>query len=197
MNVLQTVIGQQAVERLGWTLLHFLWQGFFIALLYVTIRRCVLRTSSPHAKYFLACAALAAMMAAPLATWELLRPPDVSPEASYRIRNTPLVDGNPDLARVTLPASARAVVSSVQDPQFLGWVVCIWLTGAIIFWARLIRAWIAATRMKSTMVRQATPEWQKMLTALATRIGYHARCGCSSPRRRKRRRSWAGCVPSY
>ena len=47
------------------------------------------RTSSPNARYLLACAALAAMMAAPLVTWGLMRPSDASPDAAYRIRSTP------------------------------------------------------------------------------------------------------------
>ena len=81
---------QPWVERLGWTLIHFLWQGLAIAVLYVDARGGVMaRWSSPHARYLLACAALAAMMAAPLVTWELMRPSDASPDAAYRIRSNP------------------------------------------------------------------------------------------------------------
>ena len=54
--------------------------------------------SSPHARYLLACAALAAMMAAPLVTWGLMRPSDASPEAAYRIRSTPPVASSTGIA---------------------------------------------------------------------------------------------------
>ena len=79
MNALQILSSQPWVERLGWTLIHFLWQGLVIAILYAAARRSVARTSTPNARYLLACAALAAMMAAPLATWVLMGPSDASP----------------------------------------------------------------------------------------------------------------------
>src|SRR6266542_6801798 len=89
MNAMQILVSQPWVERLGTTLLHFLWQGLLIAIVYAAARRSVARTSSPQTRYLLACGALAAMMAAPLVTWDLMRPSDASPEAIYRIRSTP------------------------------------------------------------------------------------------------------------
>src|SRR5689334_11379550 len=84
MNALQVLYSQPWMDRLGWTLIHFLWQGFSIAVLYAAARRGVARTSSANARYLLACAALAAMMAAPLVTWELMPPSDARPAAAYR-----------------------------------------------------------------------------------------------------------------
>ena len=63
------------IELLGATLLHFLWQGVLIAAVYAAARRYA---SRPEVRYLLACAALAAMAASPVATWVALRP--VSPE---------------------------------------------------------------------------------------------------------------------
>src|SRR6266436_3424619 len=125
MNAMQILSSQPWVERLGWTLVHFLWQGLSIAVLYAAARRGVARTSSPHARYLLACAALVAMMAAPLVTWGLMRPSDANPPAAYRIRSTPPAASTTGIATptITLPASVRATVSSVQPAQFLLWVV--------------------------------------------------------------------------
>ena len=66
MNAVQMLSSQPWVERLGWTLVHFLWQGLSIAVLYAAARRGMARRASPNARYLLACAALAAMLAAPL-----------------------------------------------------------------------------------------------------------------------------------
>src|SRR2546426_589144 len=82
----QMLSSQPWVDRLGWPLVHFVWQGLSIAVLYAAARRGVARTSSPNAQYLLACAALAAMMAAPLVTWGLMGPADASLDAAYRIR---------------------------------------------------------------------------------------------------------------
>ena len=49
MSAMQILSSQPWVERLGWTLVHFLWQGLSIAVLYAAARRGVARTSSPNA----------------------------------------------------------------------------------------------------------------------------------------------------
>src|SRR5262245_22282275 len=56
------------VEILGWTLVHFLWQGAAIALVLAAALRG-LRRSTPQARYLVACAALAAMAVCPAATF--------------------------------------------------------------------------------------------------------------------------------
>ena len=172
MSALQILSSEAWVERLGWTLIHFLWQGLSIALLYAAARRGLARASSPNARYLLACAALAAMMAAPLVTWGLMRPPDATPYAAYRIRSTPpAVLGIADAPAATLPATVRAAVSGVQPARFLPWVVIVWLAGALLFWVRLAGGWAMAARMRSMLVRPAPPEWQRTLGNLGARIG--------------------------
>jgi uncharacterized protein (TIGR03435 family) len=174
MNAMQILASEAWVERLGWALVHFLWQGLAIAALYAAARRAMARAPSPNARYLLACAALGAMMAAPLVTWELLRPPDTGPDAAYRIQTPPPAAPTAGIATTstaTLPASVRATVSSVPPAQFLPWVVMIWLAGAIVFWVRLAGGWVVAARMRSMLVRRAPPEWQETLAQLGARIG--------------------------
>src|SRR6266700_1060547 len=101
MNAMQTLVSQPWVERLGMALLHFLSQGLFIAILYAAARRIVARTSSPQTRYVLACGSLAAMIAAPFVTWELMAPLDASPEAMYGIRNLAVASGTPQAASST------------------------------------------------------------------------------------------------
>jgi len=121
MNLLHLLASQPWVERLGWTLVHFLWQGLAIAVLYAAARRAIAAKASPNTRYLLACAALAAMMAAPLVTWESMRPSDATPDAASRIRITPPPASTAGIATaaITLPASVRATVSAVQPAQFL------------------------------------------------------------------------------
>ncbi|MBZ5585240.1 MAG: TIGR03435 family protein [Acidobacteriia bacterium] len=172
MNNMQLLVSQPWVERLGMTLLHFLWQGLFIAILYAAARRSVARTSSLQTRYLLACGALAAMMAAPLVTWELMAPSDASPEAIYRIRSTPQAASSTGIATTTtLPDSVRAAVSSAPSERFLFWVVMVWLAGAMVFWVRLAGGWVVAARMRSMLVRRAPPEWQETLRKLGAQIG--------------------------
>ena len=112
------------------------------------------------------------MMAAPLTTWELMRPPDASPGAAYQIRGVPPAPSTSSIAgAATLPDSVRATVPSVQPAQFLAWVVMVWLVGAAVFWVRLAGGWVVAARMRSMLVRRAPPEWQETLGKLGAQIG--------------------------
>jgi uncharacterized protein (TIGR03435 family) len=177
MNPIHALASQQWVERLGWTLVHFLWQGLAIAALYAAARRSIAGRASPNTRYLLACAALAAMMAAPLVTplvtWGLMRPSESNPDAAYRIRNTPSAASTTAVAAtsIRLPDSIRATVSAVQPAQFLPWVVIVWIFGAAVFWVRLAGGWVVAARMRSTLVRPAPPEWQQAMGKLGAQIG--------------------------
>jgi uncharacterized protein (TIGR03435 family) len=170
MNAMQMLSSEAWVECLGWTLVHFLWQGLSIALLYAAARRIMARRSGPNGRYLLACAALAAMVAAPLATWRLMQQPDASPGAPYHIRSIPPAPSTTGVANTTLPDSVRAAVPSVQPAQFLAWIVIVWLAGAAAFWFRLAGGWVVAARMRSMLVRRAPPEWQEVLRKLGAQI---------------------------
>ncbi len=158
------------VERLGWALIHFVWQALAIACLYAAARRCL---SSPAARYWLACAALAAMMAAPAVTWSLTGPSAAGPESASRIRIAATAPSSISVAAMTipLPDSVRSAVSGAQAAPFLRWVVMLWLAGAAVFCARLAGGWIIAARMRPAMARPAPPEWQNTLRTLGARIG--------------------------
>jgi uncharacterized protein (TIGR03435 family) len=172
MNLIHVLSSQPWVERLGWTLVHFLWQGLSIALLYEAARRGVTRKWTPNARYLFACVALAAMSASPLVTWVVMQPSNANLVTAYRIRTAPPAASNTRIApTISLPTSVRATVSGVQQAQLLVWVVMVWLVGSLVFCVRLAGGLVIAARMRSVSVRQAPPEWQEILKKLATRIG--------------------------
>lgn len=59
------------IERLGWTLVHFAWQGALIGLGTLAVLR-VVRGARPHVRYVITCVSLALMVAAPLTTFVTL-----------------------------------------------------------------------------------------------------------------------------
>ncbi len=61
-----SVIEHPVFEHLGWTLVHFLWQGALIAILYALARKCVTDSRNAQLRYALGCVALAAMSVAPV-----------------------------------------------------------------------------------------------------------------------------------
>src|ERR1700722_19218358 len=118
------------IVRLGWTLLHFLWQGTAIAVVHAALRRSLARRLSAEGRYALACLALAAMAVAPLLTFLLL------------------TNGTADPAAQAAPWALS--ISGWQ--QLLDSVVALWLTGVSIFSLRLIGAWRITVRLRSASI---------------------------------------------
>ncbi len=154
------------VDRLGSTLLHFLWQGLIIAIVYAAARKSA-RNLSPNGRYFLACAALMAMAIAPIVTWILLGVP--GPESIAATFATPMSAARTESARVISVSLASDDAHATPEP-FLAWVVAIWFTGATAFSLRLFGGWMLAERLRRKMVRPASAEWQRTLNRLKTRV---------------------------
>jgi uncharacterized protein (TIGR03435 family) len=166
MNAIPLLSAQPWVERLGWTLLHFLWQGALIAAIYIAARSLAVRYRSPDVRYVLACAALAIMAAAPILTWIQLRPePPETVAASF---TAPLSAAGAAPAR-SLPVYLAGGAYRAA-PSLLPGVVAAWFAGVLALWLRLFAAWACAERLRSTLVRPASGEWQEFVDRLKTRV---------------------------
>jgi uncharacterized protein (TIGR03435 family) len=166
MNAADLISGPW-VERLGWTLVHFLWQGVLILAVYTAVRKLLGRTSSPNARYLLACGALAALVAAPLMTFGLMVSPEVF-QPTISLRRIPL--SAPTGSAGAAVTGLVSLTSAGAHESTLTLVVMLWLAGAIAFWVRLMAGWIIIIRMRSTQVRPAQTEWQDTLNNLCARI---------------------------
>jgi uncharacterized protein (TIGR03435 family) len=166
MNAMHLLADEPDVERLGSTLLHFLWEGVLIAALYAAARRAA-RASGPNVRYILACAAVAAMAAAPVLTWSLLRPE--APNAVATSFTAPLSAATSTTVRGN-PVSALIGGYRAVPAPFLPWVVAVWLAGATALWLRLLGGWALAARLRSTCSRPAPPKWQQTFNRLRIRI---------------------------
>jgi beta-lactamase regulating signal transducer with metallopeptidase domain/ankyrin repeat protein len=159
MNVFLSLSTEPWVHRLGWTLLHFLWQGAGIALLLAMILRLLTRASA-QARYVLIGAALLLCAVTPLATWILLGPPPVS--SALPVLATPSVFVPAvKIPRAVEPASATAMISWSQVPTSMEWpeklkrisdatlpyLVALWFIGVLILTARLTLGWTLMQRM--------------------------------------------------
>jgi len=71
---LEEILGSPIVYRVGWTLVHSLWQGAAVAAL-LAGAMLLLRRRSANVRYAVSCAALVLMLALPAATMWLLTPP--------------------------------------------------------------------------------------------------------------------------
>ena len=139
-------LSQLWVQRLGWTLVHFLWQGTLIAILYVALRAVLGRSLSSQGRYVLACLTLAAMTAAPPLTFLLI-----------------LIAGGS-------AASDWWNISATGWQSILPGVVVAWLLGAVGFSIRLAAGWRFTVRLRASS-HPAPPEWQQVVQRTAARVG--------------------------
>jgi len=158
VSLIQLFSAQPWVERLGWTLIHFLWQGALLAAIYAIARR----SSTAQFRYLLACLALGAMTVAPIATFAVTG----ATESSQTATAIPISPVHAETTSAPMPI----FISHTWHDNLMPWLVIVWLVGAMIFWTRLTAGWIVAARMRSMLVRPAPAEWQHKLDELKTRI---------------------------
>jgi TonB family protein len=147
------------IQSLGWTLLHFLWQGAAIGLGYATLR-LIVPASHAEARYHAGLAALALMAICPPLTLGIVYPHVVAAASAEPIALTTVV----------------ASVSGVAEPdaaftldRVLPWLVLSWVLGVAIMAWRALRQWQSLERI----ARHCTPDsdLERMLASLAKRFG--------------------------
>jgi beta-lactamase regulating signal transducer with metallopeptidase domain len=182
----RALIQQPALQALGWTLLHFLWQGAalgFVAFL-------LLRTAWParaSARYAIGVATLAFMLASCAATFITLSraatPPasrvmqSVIPASSIQgatVTGLLIADlhANPTARSLFIPPPGDATPLRPQPlgpvPLFL--IVAAWSLGVLILSFRLVGGWMLARRLARHAIDTASPALEASARDIAERL---------------------------
>lgn len=145
------------VHALGWSLLHFFWQGALIGIAYALVRGMC---ASSAARHRLGMLCLLLMLACPLVTLILLWPAAVDP--------TDLSAAMSSTSTTSASASAEATPAGLE--AWLPWCVGLWLVGVCMIALRSFLHW----RHLAALVRSATAlprDWQLRLIELRQRFG--------------------------
>lgn len=144
----------EMVYRLGWTLLHSLWEGAIVAAVTAVILRCLSRRTA-NARYLVACLATGILLAACAATFALSNrvTPPVDARVEHRSSGSLPKPSLPKTAGAfsVLPASLhkihRAAVSAWVDDcsPLLGQT---WLAGVLLLGIWRLGAWISVQRLR-------------------------------------------------
>ncbi|MEN6337278.1 MAG: M56 family metallopeptidase, partial [Phycisphaerales bacterium] len=187
MFLLETLFSQETITRLGWMLVHFLWQAGAVALLLAVLLRLLRRTAA-NLRYAIACGALALMVVLPVITMQLVEVPRPAAEAgpafeivqSMPVETVPLsvqkVDALPPLdltPQTETPAMAipwQDRVVTALEPA-LPYLVLGWLAGVFGLSAWHLGGWTQLHRLKRRMARQAGATLRATLDELATKLG--------------------------
>lgn len=188
----EPLLAQPIFQALGWALLHFLWQGALVALLYASLR-IILQRRAANVRYAVACGALILMLASPIMTVLIIRrginetrraqtaataSTDVS--ASWKAdATTPETEAaRTTAAQTTWTATPEPAQTSAPEgfawreklAKAMPWLVSIWLAGVLLLSLRVLGGWVMAQRLKTWKTAPVTERWQQALENLAQRL---------------------------
>ena len=212
MIVLENILSQQIVQRLGWTLVHFIWQAAAIALLLAILLR-VMRKSTANLRYIFTCLALALVVLLPLITIQLIpvsapyspahiEPVPVSPILPVEAAKKVPAAQTPVLER-PVPAEGVGTVSTVSWKQHstellepaLPYIVLGWLVGVFGLSLWQLGGWVQSQRLRRKMVRQVDASLYSKLQELAKRLGVNRAVQLWNLPWFRHRSLSAGCAP--
>ncbi len=184
MPLLENLFSHGAVERLGWMLVHFLWQAVAVALLLAVLLK-LLRRASANLRYLVACGTLALMVATPLVTMQFIDVPGPVAEAGSlpeiltpvfvtmeTIEELPPLPSTPpvEITDLTVPIPWHERLATALEPG-LPYVVLGWFAGVLGLSVWHLGGWTQLQRLKRRMVRETGDALHATLDELATRLG--------------------------
>ena len=169
------------VDRLGWVLIHFVWQGA-IAGVAAWLACHFLRGASARTRYTVLCAALAVCGLAPLLTWVLLGPSAHFSGASTfaavpQAGSNVVVPAPPPSGPLTTaplirpPAGAQESAWPAAVEGALPDLVIVWGIGVTILTIRLTHAWFNLRRMRGAGQPVEDRHWTARFGTLAREMG--------------------------
>ena len=150
------------VHTLGWTLLHFCWQGAIVALLLACVLALVPSRAS-RLRYAVALAALLLLAILPVITFSVLER-NIQPASGHV--TFAAGEGNSVLAPEPWTTRFDAVLN-----RSLPAVLAFWLAGVLIQLCRLNVGLMVTRRMKALAVERAPAEMQSIVRSLRTQLG--------------------------
>lgn len=165
MNQLLSLAHQPWAQTLGWTLLHFLWQGALLGLL-AWGGLALLRGAEARVRYGVACAFLLLMVGAPPATFALLDAQAAAP-ARLVLTELPGEAAGPLVLASELPLGAR--LQRACEPA-LPWLLGGWAAGVLLLSLRFTGGWIHLQRLRRRAARPVPAEWHLVLSRLCREL---------------------------
>lgn len=188
MTYLATLISAPVTNVLGWTFIHFLWQGTLVGgLLWTGL--FLTRRWHANARYTSACTALILLLVSPLITSGLLYKgqtgnftPQITAvqiQGQAREQSVSVALPTQDTPRA-LPSTQDVKIGQEAQVRFLArppiqflfpWIVLFWAAGTFLLSMRLLGGWLVLHRFRTRGVKLAPEDLQGFLLRLSEQIG--------------------------
>jgi TonB family protein len=155
------------VASLGWTLLHFLWQGAIAGVLF-GIALAFASRSSARTRYRIGLFFLAALAVMPVVTFFWIAP--LSTESVEHVIMSTAATTQAMIAAAT--GAPLADWGAFVEP-YLPWTVLVWAIGVMLMTSRLLLEWRAVKRLTRIDVEPLPPQWQRRAMRLSEKLGVH------------------------
>jgi len=158
MTLLTHFLQTPLAAAIGWSLLHFLWEGALIAAVLSLLLACARHNA--RLRYAFACIALLAMAASFAITLAVMQP---GPRFGANL---------PILLAAPLDATSGPLRGPIALPwqtrlrEALPWLVGFWAVGVLVFAMRSIAGWAAAQRLRRSGVCAASDPWNRRFRAI-------------------------------
>jgi bla regulator protein blaR1 len=168
MRNLANGISPQLLQALGWTLLHFVWQGAGLAALFAVANAACRRAT---ARYALAVTTLVLMMAAPVITFTgLLRQTNPAVRSGgQQYMSSAVVAARAAAAR--LHSSAPAAETPAAQPAGMLWFVEAWFLGVLVLSLRTAGGLLVIERMRRREIKPVGQTLFEKCVALQQKMG--------------------------
>jgi len=184
MIILEDILSQEIIQRLGWTLLHFIWQAGAAAIILAILLR-TLRKSTANLRYIIACFTLALIVLLPAITIQLV--PVSSPPPAIDITPAPIttvlpalemsepemtVIANPPEPEISPKAPSISLKQRAADTlePALPYIVSGWLIGVFCLSIWHLGGWAQLHRLKRRMVKQVDSTLLNKLKVLLQKL---------------------------
>ncbi len=174
MNPIESLLSEPFGQALGWTLLHFVWQGALVALL-LALALYLLRRQTAQVRYVVACGAMLLMLALPALTLFLLWPDPVATPVDHlaaAVTPAPAPEATPDTGAAALatPATQGQGAASWLAAA-LPWLVLVWMAGVLTLSVGYAAGWTYTIRLRRRGAREVGQRWQDQLARLKQQMG--------------------------
>ena len=186
---LQQIISSDLAARLGWTLLHSLWQGAAVALVLAAAMR-LLRFHSPPLRYSAALGSLAVLLIAMCVTFARSGPvrqdqfvasttiarveasaPSGPPSDETAASASPPISSA--LPRSSPTSPSRLSLFTTRLHRIVPYLACAWGLGVLLVSLWHTGGWIAVQRLRRLGVESVDTATARLASALATKLNIH------------------------